>query len=155
MLKKYLLLPIAVLLLVSVYGNARAAFSGDDAGTAAAQFLKIGPGARESGMGEAFTAIADDAAALYWNPGGLAKITKQQASFTHAELFESIRYEWASYALPTSVGVFAAGVQYLSYGDITTRNASGAATGSISPSDLCATLSYARHILGLDAGASL
>jgi len=34
-------------------------------------FLLIGPGARATGMGEAFVAIADDPTATYWNPAGL------------------------------------------------------------------------------------
>jgi hypothetical protein len=34
-------------------------------------FLKIAPGARPSGMGEAFVAISDDATATWWNPAGL------------------------------------------------------------------------------------
>lgn len=153
--RKYKFLSLAVCLLAFAQGSASAAFSSNDAGTSTAQFLKLGPGARAAGMAEAFTATADDATAIYWNPAGLAGMTRQEASFTHAQMFESIRYEWASYVLPTSLGAFAAGVQYLSYGDITTRDTSGNDNGTISPSDLCATLSYARHILGLDAGASV
>lgn len=38
-------------------------------------FLRLGAGARASGMGGAFAAIADDGTAVYWNPAGLA-ITK-------------------------------------------------------------------------------
>ena len=38
-------------------------------GTTAAQFLKIGIGARALALGGAYSAIADDASALYWNPG--------------------------------------------------------------------------------------
>jgi len=34
-------------------------------------FLLIGPGARATGMGEAFVAVADDPTATYWNPAGL------------------------------------------------------------------------------------
>lgn len=34
-------------------------------------FLRIAPGARAAGMGEAFVAIADDATATHWNPAGL------------------------------------------------------------------------------------
>jgi hypothetical protein len=34
-------------------------------------FLRISAGARASGMGEAFVAIADDATATHWNPAGL------------------------------------------------------------------------------------
>lgn len=152
---KPLTLLLAALFGGAVYGGAaNAAFSADDAGTAAAQFLKTGPGARANGMGEAFTAAADDATAIYWNPAGLARLPWQEVSFTHALMFDDIRYEWASYARPTAIGTFAAGVQYLSYGDITTRDAFGTGTGSISPGDLCATLAYARNVLGLGAGVS-
>jgi hypothetical protein len=41
-------------------------------GTAVAQFMEIGLGARATGMGEAFTALANDAGAVFWNPAGLA-----------------------------------------------------------------------------------
>ncbi|GJQ63162.1 MAG: hypothetical protein SCALA702_22150 [Melioribacteraceae bacterium] len=43
-------------------------------GTTAAQFLNISQGARASGMGSAFVAVADDQSALYWNVAGLARI---------------------------------------------------------------------------------
>jgi hypothetical protein len=41
------------------------------AGGASVPFLRISPDARSSGMGETGTAIADNANAVYWNPGGL------------------------------------------------------------------------------------
>ena len=44
-------------------------------GTAGFQFLKLGVGARPVAMGSAYTAVADDANALFWNPAGLG-ITK-------------------------------------------------------------------------------
>ena len=50
------------------------------AGTDAAAFLKKGVGARAIAMGGAFTSIADDTSAIYWNPAGLAK--RQQYAFT-------------------------------------------------------------------------
>ena len=37
-------------------------------GTTAAAFLDIGIGARSLSMGGAFTAVANDVTALYWNP---------------------------------------------------------------------------------------
>ncbi len=36
-------------------------------------FLRIAAGARAAGMGEAFVAVADDAAATHWNPAGLGQ----------------------------------------------------------------------------------
>ncbi|MDM7974088.1 MAG: hypothetical protein QUT27_13675, partial [candidate division Zixibacteria bacterium] len=38
---------------------------------AAVLFLRIAPGARAAGMGEAFVAVADDATTTHWNPAGL------------------------------------------------------------------------------------
>ncbi len=58
---------------------------GQRAGTAAAQFLKIGVGARAIGMGEAFTAMADDAEALYWNPAGMILAEKNRVIFSRVE----------------------------------------------------------------------
>ncbi len=48
-------------------------------GTTAAQFLKIGVGARAIGMGGAFAATADDITAMYWNPAGLARVYGREA----------------------------------------------------------------------------
>ncbi len=42
-----------------------------------AVFLMIRPGARASGMGSAFCAVADDATATYFNPAGLAFLAKE------------------------------------------------------------------------------
>ncbi len=43
-------------------------------GTFGAQFLQIGTSARATGMGSAFTAIADDASSVFWNPAGLVEV---------------------------------------------------------------------------------
>ena len=48
--------------------------AGTGVGTAGAQFLKIGPGARVDGIGSAFCAIADDVTAVYWNPAGIGQL---------------------------------------------------------------------------------
>jgi hypothetical protein len=49
-------------------------------GTFGAQFLKIGVSARASGMGSAYTAVADDATAIYWNPAGMVELTRTQVT---------------------------------------------------------------------------
>ncbi len=64
------------------------------AGTASAQFLKIGVGARAGGMGDSFIAIANDASALYWNPAGLTQFADNQALFAHTAWLVDIQHEF-------------------------------------------------------------
>lgn len=54
-------------------------------GTSAAHFLGIGVGARSVSMGGAFTSIASDASALYWNPGAVSRLENSQVLFSSAE----------------------------------------------------------------------
>lgn len=53
----------------------------------AADFMTKGPGARPLAMGGAFTAVADDANALFFNPGALAALPGGGLSLMHAERF--------------------------------------------------------------------
>ena len=48
------------------------------------QFLKIGQGARPVAMGDAYTAVADDVNAIFWNPAGLTGVrgTAWTATYT-------------------------------------------------------------------------
>lgn len=61
----------ALVLLTLVLTAGLAADSFADISSAAVLFLRIAPGSRAAGMGEAFVAIADDATATHWNPAGL------------------------------------------------------------------------------------
>jgi len=65
-LRKTLLPMLALTLSLSPAGDASAGVS-----QSAVQFLRVAPGSRAAGMGEAFVAIADDATATHWNPAGL------------------------------------------------------------------------------------
>ena len=48
------------------------------------QFLKVGQAARAVGMGDAYTAVAEDVNAIFWNPAGLTDIrgTAWMATYT-------------------------------------------------------------------------
>ena len=76
--------------LVPVLGSQRA-------GTAAAQFLKIGVGARATAMGETFVAVANDASALYWNPAGIVQSPKNELIVSHVNWLVDIKHEFIGY----------------------------------------------------------
>lgn len=129
------------------------AFGKDDAGTSTANFLKLGAGARSAGMGEAFVGVSDDATAVYWNPGGLSQVKDRSLSIMHAVWFEDIFYDWISYVHPANkIGTFGLGIQYLSYGDIKETDETGLIVSNFNPSNIAATVSYARKIFGISIG---
>ncbi|MCA9753701.1 MAG: PorV/PorQ family protein [Gemmatimonadetes bacterium] len=89
----------ATILLAAADANAAAIFR--KVGTAGAQFLKIGVGARAVGMGEAFVAVADDASAIWWNPAGVARITldgKSYLTLNHSTWAAGLSHEFVGYA---------------------------------------------------------
>ena len=72
-MRKIILMMVAVALVASAvpsFGQA------NKVGTVGFKFLDIGVGARAQAMGEAYTAIADDASAVFWNPAGIANVEK-------------------------------------------------------------------------------
>ena len=119
-----------------------------------ASFLDIGVGARALGMGGAYTALADDANALYWNPAGLSKLEKREFTASHAEMFVSTRLDFLAYAHPTSQGTFAAGLTYLSQGKIEGRDGLGRPMAGYDASDTALSLGYARKLEAADLGAT-
>lgn len=56
----------------------------------AGEFLKIPVGPRAIAMGGAFTAVADDATAPYWNPAGMIYLPYREVVFQHSERFGSL-----------------------------------------------------------------
>lgn len=140
---------------------ARAGFQTADEGASSAQFLKLGAGARAAGMGEAYTALPEEADAIYWNPAALTRVERRGATFMHEALPAGINYEFLGYGqkLGSSTGL-GASIQYLSQPPIDQTDSSGFPTGStFRPSDFAAAAggAYAIHNdnLGIFDGASL
>ena len=79
------------------YGQLIPILGSQRTGTSAAQFLKIGVGARAAAMGNAFIAVGDDASSLYWNPGAITQLDKSQLSFSHTRWFTDIKHEFIGY----------------------------------------------------------
>lgn len=66
----------------------------------AGEFLSIGVGPRALAMGGAFTGVADDVTAGYWNPAGLARLPNRMAAVMHSEQLGGLAYDYLSYAHP-------------------------------------------------------
>jgi hypothetical protein len=76
-------------------------------GTSSAAFLQIPVGAKSIAMGSAFTAIADDGSAMFWNPGNLARLSKHTLFVHHSPWLPGLGYYYAGLSLPVeSWGVF-------------------------------------------------
>ena len=69
-------------------------------GTSAAAFLEIGVGARALALGGAFTALANDASALYWNPAGLIQLNSISVSANHTDWLAETNFEYFGLVLP-------------------------------------------------------
>ena len=84
---------ICVCALFVIESNAQSGSSLNKTGTTAAQFLKIGVGPRAIGMGGAYTALADDINAMYWNPAGLSRMNSKEAFFNHVDWIMDVKME--------------------------------------------------------------
>ena len=128
------------------------AIFGDDfskVGTASAQFLKIGVGARAMGLGGTFTAIANDVSTIYWNPAGIANLKTTSIGFTHSQWFADISHDFAGVTIPLSSSDYLA-VQATSLNtgeqEITTVTQPNGTGVFYDVRDLAIGLSYARQL---------
>ena len=153
---KRLLTTLLVLTLLpgALFGGS---FGSSAKGTTAAEFLQLGVGGRAMGMGGAYTAVADGADALYWNPAALTAVGKRAATFMHAAHLQSSFYDYAAYAQKIGThGAFGVGLQYLDAGSITETDANFNAVGTFHPYDLALAAGYAYKLEGGPlAGAAL
>jgi len=108
MIKKYTLLLIVSLLI------GHCAFAQGQAGTDIA-VLKAGVGARPLGMGGAFTAVADNADAPYWNPAGLGMLdNKNEITAMQTRLSTDTDHYYISYVRPAFGGTL--GISWIQVG---------------------------------------
>src|SRR5262245_18696395 len=71
-----------------------------EAGKSGLAFLKIGVGSRAAALGEAYTALADEPSAIYWNPAGLRSVSGTQLAFTHLSWLENIKHDFMAISFP-------------------------------------------------------
>lgn len=87
-------------------------------GSTSMQFLKVMPGARGAGAGEAYTVWATGAEAIFWNPAGLARLERMSLTTTYVNwLFDSQQGAVAYAQTIPRVGVLGLQIQYVDFGE--------------------------------------
>ena len=123
-------------------------FTSKAAGTTSADFLNLPMGARAAAMGGAYSAVSDEASAIYWNPAGLVQIPKLSAVFMRTQYVADINYQYAAYAHRLSYdSVIGVSALFTDIGSIDNTDISGDKQGTFSPKDQVFTLSYSKAIL--------
>ena len=136
--------PILILLFAAI-----PVFSQDKVGTTAAPFLGIGAGARAIGMGGAFSAVAADPSALYWNPAGISRNGKTEVLLERTNYLLGTKYNYFAAVLAldenNAVGL---SVTNLAYGeDLVTSVENPDGTGEKwSASDWAMDITYSRNL---------
>ncbi|MFA5140018.1 MAG: PorV/PorQ family protein [Elusimicrobiota bacterium] len=144
-------------------------FGRGDKGTSGAQFLKLAPGARAAAMGEAFSAVADDAFAAYYNPAGLGGLRGVELAGMRNSHFQGIGQNYGVLAVPllswvdtrrqrNELGVLAFSVTSLSVDGLERRGVveTDEPDGVFKARDLAYSFAYGVELgRGLCAGASV
>jgi hypothetical protein len=124
-----------------------------------AVFLLIWPGARATALSGAFSAVADDATACYYNQAGLAFLDGTIVSLQHAPWLPGLQsdmyYEYAGVTKSYKVGTFGLSVIYLTTGPTEVRNFEGIYLGTYTTFDISVGLNYGTKIsenLGIGIG---
>lgn len=118
-------------------------------GAAGAQFLKIGVGARATGMAGAFTAVANDVTSLYWNVAGIGDIKGISANVSYTQWFAGFSHNFAAAVIPLGSN-YRAGLSFTSFNSsnipITTVNAEKGTGGFYTVSDFAIGASFGGYI---------
>jgi hypothetical protein len=136
---------LALLLLAGVASQASAQ---SEAGGISTLFA---PGPRADGMGRAFTAVANDANAIWWNPGGLAFLRGHDISLTYSQLVPDlatdVNWSYPVYAQHVEGwGGLAASVGYLSYGKSEATDVDGNVTGEFTSYEVVPAVAYGTEL---------
>ncbi|MGK9367687.1 type IX secretion system outer membrane channel protein PorV [Melioribacter sp. Ez-97] len=146
-MKRIILIPMIMIMLAGIGSEIKAQ------GEAALPFLLIAPDSRAGGIGESGTGLADNSAAIFWNPAGIAFLTGSEVSFTHSNWLPQFHldlfYDYATYRqyIEDLNGSVTASVTYMNYGEIVrTGSDSPEPIGTFRSFDAALTLGYATKL---------
>ncbi len=119
-------------------------------------FLDQPVSAREVGVGEAFTAIADDASALHANAAGMVQLDRPDVVSLYSSLYEDTAYGSAMYAQPLkSGGALGVGMINMNSKNYQKTDINRDTLGTYSESATAFYLAHARMWHGFGIGGTL
>lgn len=121
--------------------------------TSGADFLLMTTGARPDGMGQAFSAVADDINTLSFNPAGLANIRLPEIGYGHESFIADIGFDFLGAAIPMgSSGVL--GLGYLGMGTAPFNSTSNPEATSASVQDTAFIGAWGKSFSNLHLGVA-
>jgi hypothetical protein len=110
-MKNYFITCVLILIHIqSSFAQFDYGFEFSKAGTAGLQFLKIGVGAQQTGMGEASSSTVNDASAIFWNPAGLGWMEEREIFFSYSTWLVNSKHAALSAAIPIRSFIFAVSI---------------------------------------------
>jgi len=107
----------------------------------------LGASARTDALGGAFTGIADDSSALFFNSAGLSGLQNARISLNHNSYLAGTFEETLLVGLPAAdLGGFAAALQYVFWGALDERDSFGVDQGTYSDSDIALSLGWGKAL---------
>lgn len=146
---------IIVLTVIAIPGKSYAQ------GEAAVPFLLLAPDSRFGALGESGTGLADNSAAIFWNPAGIAFLTGTEVTITHSNWLPQFNldlfYDYLTFRtyIEELSGNVTASVTYMNFGEfVRTLEGGPEPVGTFRAYDAALTLGYATK-LGTDWGVGL
>ena len=109
-------------------------------------FLRLEPSARAAALGGSFTAIyGDDVNAFFYNPALLNEAMHRHLSLSYLNHLSDINAGFIAYSRHyEGLGTVAAGLRFLSWGELQGADEQGNRTGTFGASDVALTIGGAR-----------
>ena len=140
MKKQFLTLLIGALLCIG--GSLKA----EDIGGYAGSYLQYSLTPRATGMGNAYTAVSDDIAAVFFNPGAVAQLQKLSVGAAYRDLSLGRSLQQLAVSFPVR-GEAALGLsaEMASVSDVVGRNTRGEPTGNLDNLDAVFSIIFSRR----------
>ncbi len=122
-------------------------------GEAAVPFLLLAPDSRAGGIGESGSGLADNSAAIFWNPAGIAFLSGTEVSITHSNWLPQFNldlfYDYLTYRqyIEELSGSITSSITYMNFGEfVRTGEADPTPLGTFRSFDAALTLGYATKL---------